>query len=286
MEALVHSPFGDVAVVDLAISALSKESLGTDEHPDLLSISLSSTDLIGHRFGPESRELEDQLVRLDRELERLLGELDRLQLTDNTLVVLSADHGGCESAEYLANQNVSARRLLESEVEAAAQSALKSNFGSDKLLRAVESPYVYLDPKVLARLGLDPALVRKKLARALALLPGVHSAYPTDTPGVNTQLQRLVSAAIHPERSGDIYVVPKPYVLFLQDAAMTATHGSPWSYDTHVPVVISRAGSEARSVEARVDVRSLAPTVAYLAGIAAPAAAAAPILPVEALTLE
>jgi hypothetical protein len=143
----------------------------------------------------------------------------------------------------------------------------------------VESPYVYLSQSHLAQAGLDPVVVRTAVARALEQLPAVHSAYAKGALGADTELTQLISSAIHGERSGDVYIVPRPHSLFLQDEGMTATHGSPWNYDTHVPVILSRAGATARSVAERVDVRSLAPTVAALLGIPAPAGASAPLLP-------
>lgn len=279
MEALKNSPFGDTAVVDLAIAALREEAFGADDAPDLLAVSLSSTDLIGHRFGPESREMEDQMIRVDRQLARLLDALEQSGKLATTLVVLSADHGGCESAESSAKLGLPARRLSESAIEEAARSALKRAYKNDRMILAVESPYVYLDAAAIAKAGAQRADVRRIVRAAIASLPGVYGAYAKGEVVGDDGVSRRVRAAIHETRSGDIYVVPAPYTLFLQGDNLAATHGSPWSYDTHVPMVLSGAGLTTRRVAQRVDVRSLAPSVAALLQIPAPAAAAAPLLP-------
>lgn len=281
MRALSNSPFADSAVIDFALILREKEKLGEDDAADLLSLSLSATDKIGHFYGPESREMEDQMVRLDREIARLLDEVERAVGKEHLVVVLSADHGGCESAEHLKAQGKEGRRLTEGDIERATRGALRKAYGHDRYFLGVVSPYVYLTRALVEKDGHDLIQVRIRLARALEAVDGVHLAHAhgdTVPPG---DLGARLLGSIFEERSGDVYVVPKRHTLFLQGESLAATHGSPWDYDTHVPVLIVAPGVEARRAKEAVDVRSLVPTVAALIGIEPPFGANFPPLSLE-----
>jgi predicted AlkP superfamily pyrophosphatase or phosphodiesterase len=279
LQALGESPFGDVAVIDLALTALEAEALGQDDVVDFLALSLSSTDFVGHHFGPESIEMEDQMIRLDDQIARLLAHLETEIGLDQVLLVLSSDHGGSETAEYLTAHGKPATRITEAGVESATRATLKAQFGNDDFFLGVASPYVYLNRALIAERKLDISVVRRNLAISLTEVTGIHRAVALGDIAVPEPEASLIREAMHPDRSGDLYIVPDRHSLFLQEPDLAATHGSPWNYDTHVPIILSRGGFEAQTVSTRVDVRSLAPTVAELAGIAPPLAAEAKRLP-------
>lgn len=272
VKALTLSPFGDRAVLDLARRVVVEEKLGHDKVVDLLSVSLSSTDIIGHVFGPESLEMEDQLVRLDEELARFFADIEK-QVPSGVLYVLSADHGGCESASYLRELGLPGARLSEEALESRARQVLQETYGHSRFLLGVSSPSVSLDHAALKEAGASLSEVRALVAAAVAQVPGVFRVFEKGLPFDNDALSQRVATAIHPERSGDIYVVPAPYTLFLQNESLAATHGSPWSYDTHVPLAFSGAGVTPGTSARSVDLRSLAPTVARLAQVRGPDAA-------------
>ncbi len=277
--ALANSPFGDIAVLDLALDAIEGERLGEDEVVDLLAISLSSTDKIGHQYGPESRELEDQLIRLNDHLGTFFEKLFRLVPMDDVVVVLSADHGGSESAEFLAARGQHGRRLTEAALEEEVRKALLARAYPVEFLLQVASPYVYLNRPRIAELGIDLHRVREEVAEVISRFPGVFVAHPLHVVPDGSSLGKRLFASLNPERSGDIYVVPQRRALFLQSESLGATHGSPWEYDTHVPLVIVGTGAPRGLVDAPVDIRSLVPTVARMIGVAPPRGASAPVLP-------
>ncbi len=276
--ALANSPFGDTAVLDLALAALEGEELGQDEIVDLLAISLSSTDKIGHQFGPESRELEDQVARLDTALGGFLERLLQAVPQERVLIVMSADHGGCESVEFARAHGAVSFRITEREVEGAAREVLSQGGFPEEFLLGVASPYVYLNRKLVLEKKADLQRVRAHLKTALAQLKGVHLVHVLGEEPPAGPLGARLAQATHAERSGDLYIVPQENSLFLQSEALGATHGSPWDYDTHVPVLLVGTGI-LPGVDARpVDVRSLVPTVAGLIGIDPPKRARAPLL--------
>lgn len=277
-KALSLSPFGDAAVIDLARRIVSEENLGRDAQVDLLSISLSSTDMIGHAFGPESREMEDQLRRLDAALAEFFSELDASLGPTEVLYVLSADHGGCESAAFLQRLGLPGARLTEGALEEKARGALLDEYGHSRFLLGVSSPGVSLNHAVIEEQGVELGSVRSLVAQAVATVPGVYRVFEKGGDFAEDAVSQRVAASMHHERSGDLYVVPQPYTLFLQNESLAATHGSPWNYDTHVPLAFSGAGISAGRSSRWVDVRSLAPTVAALAGVPAPPAASLPRL--------
>ncbi len=278
VRAVVHSPWGDRAVLDLALRVMDEFEMGKDSEVDLLSISFSSPDIIGHAYGPESREMEDCFLRLDDGLGELFSEIDRKIGWEHTLVVLSADHGGSESAEYLTAQGLKGRRLTEGMLESEARRALKTAFGHDRYLLGVSSPYVSLNEAALRKDERPLSEVLPLLVKSLQTVPGVLRVYEKGADEFSGEHGASVAAAMHPERSGHLYVVPEEYTLFLQDEDLAATHGSPFRYDTHVPVLFAGSSLKSAEVSRAVDVRSIAVTVAGVIGVPAPEGATFSVL--------
>lgn len=273
---LKYSPFGDEAVLSLARRVIVAEKLGEDVTPDLLALSLSSTDYVSHQYGPESREAEDTFIRLGKQLESFLGFLEERFDDREFVVVLSADHGGSEGAETLRARGLPGKRLTRKALEAALRAAFKKQFGEAELVAAVVTPTVYLNRPRIAQKHLDEARVLAVAQSALSKLDGVFAVFPTATLDVATQpkesaeLAQRVLDSIDRERSGDLYVVPQERTLFLQEDELGATHGSPWPYDRRVPVVLWGGSLPKGRVTRAVSVESLAPTVARLLGVAPP----------------
>ncbi len=287
---LTLSPAGDELTRELAEAVLVNEPMGQDEIPDFLSVSFSSTDYVGHLFGPASLEAEDNLLRLDRTLATLLAFVDQRVGLDHTLVVLSADHGGPEVPGYLTSQGLQASYVdPESWNRAPGMAALKARFGiSEELIASYSHPYVYLDLGLLARKGLDPAEVAAAVAAEVVKLDGVSAAVSSydlakgrvpDTPQLRSILNNY-----HPKRSGDIFVVFEPH-RFINDfdgLTVAATHGSPWSYDTFVPILFAGPGIRPQVIHRPVAPTGIASTLAAYLGLKAPSGALGDVL-VEAL---
>src|SRR5262249_44423990 len=210
---LTISPVGDELTLDFAETLIDREQLGRHDVPDYLSISFSSTDYVGHIFGPSSLESEDNLLRLDRTLARLFAYVDKRVGLRNTLIVLAADHGAPEAPGYLNQLGIAARYLRPEEWDTApGLAALKKKFGIGKeLIRMYEHPYLYLNTEVIRERGLNQVDVERAVAAELMKLDGIMLAISsTDLRDNNFPPTRIITTILrnfNPQRSGDIYVV-------------------------------------------------------------------------------
>jgi predicted AlkP superfamily pyrophosphatase or phosphodiesterase len=279
---LTTSPAGDELTLDFARRLLAEEELGQDDVTDYLAVSFSSTDYVGHLFGPSSLESEDNLLRLDRALAALLAHVDSTVGLDHTLVVLSSDHGGPEVPGYLTELGIPAGYVEpDSWDRAPAVEALKRRFGvAEELIETYDHPYVYLNRALIERLGLDQGEVERALAAELVQFPGVALAVSSTSlreGGLpDTPLLRSVLHNFSPSRSGDVYVVFEPqwFINDFDGLTVAATHGSPWRYDTFVPVIFAGWRVPARHVTRRVHTVDVAPTLSRILGIKPPSGAA------------
>jgi len=278
---LTLSPAGDELTADFAKALIAAESIGADEVTDYLAVSFSSTDYVGHVFGPSSLEQEDNLARLDRTLAGLLAYVDEHVGLENTVIVLSADHGGPEAPGSLAEIGIESGYVEPDKWDKSAGiAALKEQFGiGSELIRKFFHPYVYLDRDAIRAKGLNQAEVEKAVAVELEKLEGVAMAVSStalmEGRVPDTELTRAVLANHHPKRSGDIFIVFEPH-RFINDfdgMVVAATHGSPWSYDTLVPLIFVRHGVEPQRVRHRVRTVDVAPTLSAIIGAKAPSGA-------------
>lgn len=261
----LYSTAAGTALVNAAIAGVDAEELGRDEIPDLLTLSFSHTDYVGHAYTSESWEALDALLGVDRDLGRLFDHLDQVVGEGRWTAVLSSDHGAAPDVS---------RRIEPSAVLALGEAAL-SALGHEGSLRAFE-PYVALPSTITdpdARLTAAQAV-----AEAMAQAEGVAAAWawraglPESVPHGAAVLE-----AIHPERAGDVYLYLEEETLFTFRGHPTGTsHGSPWSYDRRVPLLLVGAGIQPGEGTEPVDVRQVAPTVAALLGVPPPAQAEQP----------
>ena len=276
---LTLSPAGDELTLDFAKALIDNEQLGQDAVPDYLAVSFSSTDYIGHLFGASSLESEDNLARLDRTLAALFSHVDEEIGLEHTLIVLSADHGQPEVPGYLHGLGITHARHFDTESldKTPAIAALKKRFGIGKeLIEAYFQPYVYLNRDLIREMGLDQAEVEEAVAEELAKFEGVAAAVSSialRTASLpDTRLMRAILKNFHPKRSGDIFVVFEPNV-FINDfdgLVVASTHGSPWRYDTFVPVIFAGAGLKATTVSRPITPYDVAPTLADCIGVKPP----------------
>ena len=279
---LTLSPAGDQLTLAFAKVLIENEQLGQDEIPDYLSISFSSTDYVGHTFGPSSLESEDNLLQLDRTLTDLFAYIDANIGLDQTLIVLSADHGAPEAPGYLNEVGFSeAHYFKPHEVDKTpALQALKQKFGiGEELIQSYFHPYFYLNRELIGEQGLDQGAVEQAVVNELMKFDGITAAYSSTALSSgslsDTLLMRSVLRNHHPKRSGDIYVVFEPNV-FISDfdgLHVAVTHGSPWNYDTYVPILFAGAGVAAKTISRPVTPYDIAPTLAAYLGTKPPSGA-------------
>ncbi|MCP4818913.1 MAG: sulfatase-like hydrolase/transferase, partial [Shimia sp.] len=278
---LTLSPAGDALTADFAKTLIDAEGIGQDEVTDYLSVSFSSTDYVGHLFGPSSLEAEDNIRRLDDTLADFLAHVDATVGLDNTLVVLSADHGAPDHPDYLAQFGIGASTFEFDRTDMAPGTVrLRAKLGSTEgLVRNYSNPYVYLDRVLIRSQGLDLATVADALSKEIAALPGIARAIPswrlrTDKLD-NDQITQSIRANFNAERSGDIYVVFEPhwFIADFDGLTVASAHGSPWSYDTHVPIIIAGPGIAPARVTRRVETVDVAATIATYLGTKLPSGA-------------
>ena len=285
---LTLGPAGDELTLDFAKALLINEQLGQDSTPDYLAISFSSTDYVGHIFGASSLETEDNIAHLDRTLADLFSFIDKEIGLKNTLIVLSADHGQPEVPGHLHERGIDNAHYFDTKAldKTPAITALKKRFGiGEELIEAFFQPYLYLNNDLIRNMGLDQIEVEEAVAEELMKFNGV--AYAVSSTALRTDnlpdtlMTRSILRNFHPKRSGDIYLVFEPNV-FINDfegLIVASTHGSPWRYDTFVPVMFAGAGLPAVTVSRSVTPYDIAPTLAAYLAVKPPSGAIGVPLP-------
>jgi len=278
---LTCSPAGDELTLDFAKELIVEEDLGQDEIPDYLSISFSSTDYVGHIFGPSSLESEDNLLRLDKTLSELLAFVDKQIGLEHTLIVLSADHGAAEVPARLNEFGIDAKYFEPDDLDKEkAIESIKARYGiAEELISGFNHPYIYLDKEVLRQHRLDVDEVSRAIAEELTKFDGVAYAVPSidliEGKMPDTRLYRQILRNFNPKRSGDIYLVLEPqwFVNDFDGLTVASTHGSPWRYDTFVPIIFAGNGLAARTVFREVQTVDIALTLSKYLRINAPSGA-------------
>ena len=275
---LTLSPAGDKLVLDFAKHALVEEQLGQDAITDYLSVSFSATDYVGHVFGPSSLEGEDNILQVDRRIKELLAYVDEKIGLENTLVVLSADHGGPDSPGYLNSLGIPAGYVdPDSWDKDSAITRIKDQFGiSGELFETYSHPYLYFSAEVKNNNRIDHEALEAAVIDELSKFKGVSLAVSSaalrrgNLP--DTHLYRSVVNNFHSKRSGDIFVVFEPnwFINDFDGLTVASTHGSPWNYDTHVPIVFAGAGLHAQTVDRRVHTVDIAPTLSSYLNVKPP----------------
>jgi len=274
------SPEGDRLLLDFGKDLIKSEAIGEDEVTDYLSISFSGVDAVNHFFGPASLESEDVLLRLDRTLADLFKFIDQRIGLDNTLIVFSADHGMAEMPEYAAELGYEAGRHYGDDILATAREISSTLFGSDKLVKDFFRPYLYLDSAAIKAKSLDRQVVAAAIADELAKAKGIGGAIVSNSSsqGGTSGAAAAVRRNYHPQRAGDVYIFQKPYWFMFERGPVAAMHGSPWSYDTHVPIIFAGQGIKPARVDRLVHPIDVAPTLSAILNISPPAAAEGSVL--------
>jgi len=279
---LTLSPVGDDLTLDFAKSLIKNEKLGEDAVTDYLSVSFSSTDYVNHVFGPAGLEQEDNILRLDRTLADLFKFVDENVGLKNTLIVLSADHGIPEAPEYMAERGMAVDRLVPSKFDVEPGiAALKKRFGIGKeLVKMYAHPYIYLNHQLIRKQGLDIGEVERAVAEEIMKFDGIALAI-SSTDIKNGQLPEApvienIRRNFHPKRSGDIYVLQEPYWFLYTDESLPlcSMHGTPWRYDTYVPIMFAGKNIRARRVSRLVHPVDIVSTLAAYIDAKPPSGAA------------
>jgi predicted AlkP superfamily pyrophosphatase or phosphodiesterase len=300
-DAVTNSPAGNELLLALAKRAIAEEMLGQRGVTDVLCLGFSPNDLVGHCWGPDSQEVLDITLRSDLLMKDLLQFLDDRIGKGRYLLALTADHGICPLPEFARAKGKDAGRVPPELLTSQAEAFLNQHFLKDGEKAAwLEMPKkpiesVYFNRATIKELGLTETVVEKALAEWLSKQPGVQAAYtrsellarrlkPVATAGQDEDpIARMVQKSFHREESGDVMVVLRPYYIFSQPItspktnAYRTTHGSPHSYDTHVPLVIMGPGIVPGGRAERINPQATATIVTHALGVPAPRAAETPV---------
>jgi predicted AlkP superfamily pyrophosphatase or phosphodiesterase len=269
------SPYADTALTELAEKAVDTLKLGNSTGTDFLAIGYSPVDYVGHEFGPRSREIQDVLIRLDKDLGNLLAHLDQKIGRGNYVVALTADHGVVPIPEDMQSTGADAGLLHLPEVQERIEKALESfNYAKPAVARITGSD-IYFAPGVYEKLHQDRAAWQAVLDAALSL-PGVAAVYRAeelrDRPATQSPTLRAFANSYFPGRSGDLFILPKPYWLLDgtplgKPRSYGTGHGVPYNYDQHVPILLMGFGIQPGQYFQAVTPADIAPTFAALCGI-------------------
>ena len=286
------TPMADELTLEFAKLTLENEKLGQGEATDYLQVSFSSPDYSGHFFGAASLEYEDAVLRIDRLLAELFAFVEETVGLDRTVIALCADHGGPEAPEYLQSMGYDAGRfpLDLFKLNNPFARALADKFGRGDLIEGHSHPYLYLDTQAIAETGHSVEEVERFLADELKKKEGIAYALTRsdlmEGRVAGAPMQDMIRRSFHPVRSGNIHLVQDQYWLLhstgeakaLGIETMAAIHGSPWKYDTFVPLLFAGPGIEPQKVFRKVGPQDLAPTLAAYLGIKPPSGSVGEVL--------
>ena len=301
--ALDYTPFSNDLLVSFAQQAIVNEQLGQDDDPDVLTVSFSANDYVGHRYGPYSQEAMDVTLRVDQQIATLLDFVNARVGLNNTLVAFTADHGVAPVPEHAAALGLGGGRINANDVLAAIHSALTARYNpqgkspdpsADYILKynnfggtaeAFLNGNFYFNYDALKRDHVPLDEVSQVVAAAALTVPGIERSFTRaqllrGAVSITDPIERRVLHGFSPVRSGDVVLLAEPYKYLGE--TITATHGSPYTYDTHVPLIIMGAGvTPGRYLEPATPA-DIAPTLSALLHITAPSSAVGRVL-IEAL---
>ncbi len=303
-KAIDYTPFSNDLLVSFAEEAITNERLGEDAETDVLSVSFSANDYAGHRFGPYSQESMDMTLRVDRQIGTLLDFVDARVGLQNTVVIFTSDHGAAPVPEQAARMSLPGRRYQKAELRKLVEDGLRAKYARkgrlandylqsftnrDEIEEGLINANFYLNRAALERDGIDLDECERVVGELSLLMPGA-ARYFTRAQLQNNLLSttdpiaRRVLNGFYSQRSGDVIVVFEPYNILFDlpddptDPLSSATHGSPYSYDTHVPLIIMGRDFVKGSYAQPATPADIAPTLSNLLRIQPPSCSVGRVL--------
>jgi hypothetical protein len=284
--AIDASPFANEMIESMAEAAMQAEQLGQrDGVTDLLAVSFSANDYVGHKSGPDSPEVHDISVQTDQVLEKLLHAIDLKVGVDNWIVVLTGDHGVAPLPEVNAQRKMPGGRLPQGIVSNTVQAALAKKYGDGKWIDNTADHSIYLNLDLIRQKKLNAADADRTAAEAAAAIPHVFRVYTREQliNGVfPDEVSRRVMNGYFPRRGADVEVLLDPYWIF---SKTDASHGTTFGYDTHVPVIFMGPGIRPGRYDIAIAVNDIAPTLATMLNVETPSGSIGRVL-TEMLTAQ
>ena len=271
-----RTPFGNTMTKDLALAAISGEELGADSITDFLCVSFSATDYVGHQFGTDAIELEDTYIRLDRDIADLLQYLDSRIGKGNYLIFLTADHGAVVNPQSLIDKKLEAGFSDPKVIADTVKYFLQSKYGSSEYMQSYLNDQFYLNRMKVDSAKLDICEIQQGIADFIRYkIDGLQDVLTTCNIAAteyNEPFRNKIQKGMQPKRSGDVILLFSPGWTdkLFGNGKQGTTHGSPYPYDTHVPLLWYGWGIPAGATAKAINITDIAPTLSFLLNIGIP----------------
>jgi predicted AlkP superfamily pyrophosphatase or phosphodiesterase len=268
---VASTPFGNDLTLDFAYAAIEGEKLGQREVTDFLAVSFSSPDYIGHRFGPSSIEVEDNYLRMDREIAKFFSYLDQKIGKGNYLVFISADHAVADVPNYMISEKIPAGNFNSGMVLGQLKGFAAEKYGEGDWILNFSNEQIFLNHELIDSKNLDLEQIQRDLASFVLRLKGVKEAYTSidlKRQEFTQHRPHLLQMGFNHKASGDVLLILEPG--WLVGGSRGTTHGSGYSYDTHVPIAFYGWGIKKGKSAIHTTVTDIAPTLAALLQIRMP----------------
>ena len=274
---LVYTPFANDYLTEFGLTLVTEEKLGQDDVTDFLAISFSTPDIIGHSVGPNAVEIEDIYIKLDKNIETILSSLDKQVGIGQYTVFLTADHAVADVPQYLKDQRIPAGTMSLENLKVNMADFLNAYYPGKKLIENISNEQVFLNHEAFSQdprtSGVDLLITMELVGKFLMATDGIQTYYTENQLRQSDfnegGIKGSVVRGFHHKRSGDIAFVLEPG-WFTGNWPQGTTHGSPWMYDTHVPILFFGAGIPAGSTSVYHSITDIAPTLSVLLGIKFP----------------
>jgi predicted AlkP superfamily pyrophosphatase or phosphodiesterase len=268
---LKATPYGNSLTTDFAMAAIKAENLGQDNITDVLAVSFSATDYVGHNFGVNSKEVQDTYIRLDKDLERLFNYLDTTVGSGEYTVFLTADHGAVDVPSYLNSVKVPAGYVDNKGRKVKLNAFLNTTYGTKDIVENISNDQIFLNRAKVKELGLKLSDVQDAIAMeelSYASVSKVYTATTMSTTSFSKGVEELLQNGFNQKRSGDVILVND--AAFISYGKTGSTHGSALNYDTHVPLLFFGKGIKHGETFTKTVIPDIAPTISALLGISFP----------------
>lgn len=282
----VYTPFSNTYLTDFAIEAMKSEDMGKDNQTDMLCISYSTPDIIGHAFGPYSVEIEDTYMRLDLEIKKLINEIEAQVGSDDYVLFLTADHAVVPVPQYLTDRKLPGGYFFIDDHLADLKLKLITEFG-DSLIEHQDNLNIYLDHAAANAKGIDIEEAQNFISKEVQMWKGVKRSFTATQlygASVDAEWMDMVRKGVHHEESGDVVFILEPGYLpkhaDSERARKGTSHGSAFGYDTHVPLLWYGKNVPDQEVFDDMEITSIAATLTHMLFLQRPnALTGMPILP-------
>jgi len=268
---LRETPFADDFTTDLALKLIENEGLGQDDVVDFLSVSYSAEDYIGHRFGPSSVEAADAIVRLDRNISRIIEEVNRKVGKKNVLIYFVATHGVSEIPAVLEANRIPSGYFKLNQSLQLLRSYLNAVYGQGDWIKGFHDNQIFLNRTLVEDANISLEEMQRKIARFMVQFSGIVNAVPCsliETGTFSEGLLEKMSNSTSPQRSGDVMIVLNPG--WVEKGDNVTNHNSPYEYDLHVPLIWYGWTTNKALVTRKVDIKDIAVTLSDLCKVGLP----------------